>query len=297
MSRRDTEVNYFASMTDVMVGILFVFVIMVGYFAFQITSEDSVPASVYDPLVKQRDELQTKVSQLDLRIEAQDKRIKDLSQPDPVASYISDGIEARNQMIRDIVLGLRKQDISAEPIYSRGVITLSGQGLFARGSSDLESLPGARERVNHLGDLLIQRIRCYVKGGFAADQTDRYRLCNPRLLFLEAVFIEGHTDNRPVPEGVVLADGSRNNLELSSRRATNTYQALVSHRPEAIGFKNPADQQVLSVAAYGEQRPIEPGDSELARQKNRRIDIRFVMYVPANQQALNALRREFGVEP
>ena len=42
MAKLDKGTNYFASMTDLMVGVLFVFVLMIAYFAFQISQEDAV---------------------------------------------------------------------------------------------------------------------------------------------------------------------------------------------------------------------------------------------------------------
>ena len=68
---------------------------------------------------------------------------------------------------------------------------------------------------------------------------------------MEAVYVEGHTDNIQIVGR--LSDGSTNNLELSSKRATNTYQQIVAQRPELKTFQNPEKQQALSVAAYGEQ--------------------------------------------
>ena len=52
MDQYEKDTDYFASMTDMMVGVLFVFVIMIAYFAFQITEQESVPKPVYDAVME-----------------------------------------------------------------------------------------------------------------------------------------------------------------------------------------------------------------------------------------------------
>ena len=168
-------------------------------------------------------------------------------------------------------------------------MTISGANLFASGQSDLRSLPGAEDRVNTLAEVLRDRISCHTLS--PSKKIEDLKSCNPDLLFIEAVFIEGHTDNAPVM--VRLRDGSRNNLELSARRATNTYEQLVKQVPELVLFTNPAKEQALSVAAYGEQRPMVPNTNPANREMNRRIDIRFDMFVPRTQTALTAFLEKF----
>ena len=66
---------------------------------------------------------------------------------------------------------------------------------------------------------------------------------------------------------------------------------MVSRVPELTKLLNPASEQTLSVAAYGEQRPVAPNTSRDGRERNRRIDIRFEMYVPESKEALSRLWR------
>ena len=120
--------------------------------------------------------------------------------------------------------------------------------------------------MNQLADVLADYVACFVPGEQGRNSTPATSVavgssaCASDQFAFDSVFIEGHTDNQPVLS--VLPDGSRSNLELSARRATNTYEALVRHQPVLTQFKNPAGQQVLSVAAYGEQRPIAPNTTE-----------------------------------
>jgi chemotaxis protein MotB len=283
--------NYFASMTDLLVGVLFVLIIMVAYLAFQINSE-SVPWSIYEPVKEERDELKSEVVSLKARIEELLKELLKAKQKNPLEEYMANGQATRDRIVDDTVKELQARNIDAKIGRSNNVITISGANLFASGHSTLtgaSSLPGAMDRVNTLAEVLEQKIDCHAISGRKSNE--EIKACNPDLLFFEAIFIEGHTDSARVRGR--LPDGSRNNLELSARRATNTYEQLVVNSPRLVDFRNPDDEQALSVAAYGEQRPVTNNDTRSGREKNRRIDIRFDMYTPTSQEALQRFREKF----
>lgn len=71
--------------------------------------------------------------------------------------------------------------------------------------------------------------------------------------------VEGHTDNEPIA-----SKNYPSNWYLSVSRAIKVVEILIH-----AGVK----PTVLSAAGYGEFDPIAPNDSELNRQKNRRIEI------------------------
>jgi chemotaxis protein MotB len=295
-TRQNEGANYFASMTDLLVGVLFVLIIMVAYLAFQINTEERVPRSIFEQVKEERDSLVSEVQALNAEVAALRKEIERLleeirkaKQVNPLEKYMAQGQAKRDQIVQDTVEELKALNIDARIGRANNVITISGANLFASGRSNLDSLAGAPERVNKLAEVLRDRIGCHaLSEGVSIDEL---KACNPDFLFVEAVFIEGHTDNVRVIKR--LRDGSRNNLELSARRATNTYEQLVTHVPKLKSFKNPTGEQALSVAAYGEQRPMVPNIKPEDREMNRRIDIRFDMYVPRNQQALTEFLESF----
>ena len=292
--REEGGTDYFASMTDMVVGVLFVFIIMVAYFAFQISNEDSVPLSLYEAEQEKNKALMVDVERLELEVkvleEELERLMKLLKQKDPVVAYIESATVVRDDIVNDVIKDLKQYGIDAKS-YQKGVVTISGKGLFANSESDLSSVVGAEQRVKNLSEILVKRMSCnvLVLGLDTKSNKPDYSACNPDHVFIESVYIEGHTDNVPITNGRVLKDGSRNNLELSARRATNTYGLMVAHSPAALKMINPSGQQVLSVSAYGKQRPIADNRMPAGRQNNRRIDIRIVMHVPKDQVALESL--------
>ena len=73
--------------------------------------------------------------------------------------------------------------------------------------------------------------------------------------------VDGHTDKRPIQ-----SPQFKSNWELSAARAIAVVQYLVSKG---------VDPQRLVAAGFGEFQPIDPGDSEDALSKNRRIELKL----------------------
>jgi len=73
------------------------------------------------------------------------------------------------------------------------------------------------------------------------------------------IVIEGHTDDIPIIGG--------SNYELSTQRAYSVLKFL-----EAEGI----DASRISIAGYGEQRPLVPNISDENRGKNRRVEINII---------------------
>src|SRR3546814_627815 len=73
---------------------------------------------------------------------------------------------------------------------------------------------------------------------------------------------------------------------LSVRRAETTFTMLQLNQPALRGFLNkpagqPGSAPILGLSGYGPDRPIAQGDSEAAKKRNRRIDLRFLMTTPS----------------
>lgn len=73
------------------------------------------------------------------------------------------------------------------------------------------------------------------------------------------IIVLGHTDNRPISTALFPT-----NWELSTKRATNVVLFLIENA--AINPK------LLTASGNGEYKPLAPNDTEVNRQKNRRVD-------------------------
>ena len=119
---------------------------------------------------------------------------------------------------------------------------------------------------------------------------------NPDKVFLESIFIEGHTDNRPIIGELKNSPGINSNLRLSARRATETFSYLLDINENLSDFYSPVDKRIFAVSAYGETRPLMDNKSKKGRAGNRRIDIRLIMYVPSNPGELKEYKQRIDKE-
>ncbi len=93
----------------------------------------------------------------------------------------------------------------------------------------------------------------------AAAVTDLEREIPPEIPWVMRV--DGHTDKRPMQ-----SPQFKSNWDLSAQRAIAVVQYLIGKG---------VDPQRLVAAGFGEFQPIEPGDTEEAFSKNRRIELKL----------------------
>jgi chemotaxis protein MotB len=87
-----------------------------------------------------------------------------------------------------------------------------------------------------------------------------------------AIQVEGHTDNIPI-----VTEKFPSNWELSAVRASSVVRLLIDNGVEAVR---------LTAVGYGENRPLEPNDSEEGRKHNRRVTVMILstaLDTPANR--------------
>jgi chemotaxis protein MotB len=267
--------GYFASVSDLMVGILFVFLLMLTVFALnyhQAEREQLIQRSRYERLVAQlrRQKLET-----DLQREKAEKEqlrnvhlrglLKDAL--DQLQRDIKLHEQARQDLLASLDRQLRAQDVQVVIDRRAGVLRLSGDLLFATNSATLNS--GAQRTVRVLAQVLERTLPCYAEDQPAAD-------CPAGAVpVIETVLIEGHTDSRPLT-----GNGRyRDNDELSTERALTVFAALRGDQPGLDQIRNRAGLQLLGEAGYGDRRPLPDamGISAEDLRQNRRIDIRFVL--------------------
>ena len=95
---------------------------------------------------------------------------------------------------------------------------------------------------------------------------------------VETVFIEGHTDNVPINNGIFPS-----NWDLSTKRAINTWLLMGKAAQNLQHLRNKKEQMIFSCSGYADTRPIADNNIESGRRENRRIDVRFSMSPPTDE--------------
>jgi flagellar motor protein MotB len=215
-----------------------------------------------------------------LRVAELEERLEQLDAPDPLEEYMARAADTRLLILQDLRRGLRVRfpGVQVEISEEGDALRFQGEGLFGSGQSRLQS--GPRQIVEAIAESLNEILPCYTLGE-GVDWDDG---CNPNLAVIEAVQIEGHTDS----------DGSElDNLDLSTARSNATFGAMVLHVPTLTGHLNYRNQPVLSVAGYGEMRPVATNETPEGRATNRRIDIRIIMHTPGSSEEILLIAERF----
>ena len=173
--------------------------------------------------------------------------------------------DIRQRLLKSIQSDMAAKGIDVRVDERNGVLRLPEHALFASGEAVLDSTGEAA--VSELGKALDKRLRCY------GVETGRTGCPEDTAPILEAVYIEGHTDNVRIASRRFAS-----NWELSSARAIATYRALLEAAPVLRSVRNVPDTATLvGVSAYADQRPIGNNATISGRRENRRIDLRFLL--------------------
>ena len=282
----EAEENYFISMSDLMTGVVFIFVILLCAFAFHYqtearkAAEDKAEAIVSKAKATvaeekaQREEVKSESAK-----QAADKAEADAREKGRKIDALSKLLRERDDSLRAILselvdkLAARGVRVLFDP--ATGVIRLPEELLFDRGSDVLREV--GKKGLAVLAEELVPILR----RGCAEGSTFR----------LEATFIEGHTDADPIRSPRFV-----DNWDLSAARATNTYRTLIAAKPELEAFLNPAGLRVIGVSGYGENRPVAPNDTDEHKKNNRRVDVRFLMARPTDAELERARREIDGAD-
>ena len=250
-SHAEEDENYFVSMTDMMVGILFIFIIMLMVFAFnfrQQTDETKVLTAAQEEQLRRADELANQISDLRKRIAGE---IAELNRAD----------QARAELLQEIQKKLDAVGLKVTIDSNTGVLRLAEDAIrFASNSSTLDD--AATRNVDAVSRVLQEVLPIY------AACRKPSPCARSRGYVVETVFIEGHTDE---------TGSDDQNWSLSTERAVNTYRRIVKQFQDLRSLANSGGREILSVSGYASTRPADDRPLPEARKINRRIDLRFVM--------------------
>jgi len=269
MAFRDHEEGgaegYFASVSDLMVGILFVFLLMLSVFALNYR-------------VAERDQ---EVSRARFDIEkARADRVGELLEQ--AAAQLQQDIEAssnaRDRLLATLETTLSQRGIQVWVDRQAGILHLPGDLLFDTLSATLG--PRQRDSVGIVANALARILPCFT------PITDRTSCDPPNLPVLETVLVEGHTDRRPIG---VAGTGFRDNDQLSTERALAVFAELRRAQPSLDALRNAdGSYPLLGVSGFGDRRPLPQaqGSTEADYGLNRRIDLRFLLARTAELERL-----------
>ncbi|MBK5910628.1 hypothetical protein CCR85_03860 [Rhodothalassium salexigens] len=249
----DQEDSVFVSMTDMMVGLLLIFLILLLHYALKAVEViDSADAET----------------------------------------------RARAALLTEIQGRLDTAGVAVEVSEDGSVIRLPEDQLrFDTNTANIK--PQYEPGLRTVADVFARMVPCFgYLDGF--DRAVCGAMDNPHDVWVESIFLEGHTDC----EGA-----AARNWTLSSERAVEVFRFLTEQRPELAELRSRAPdlggQRVLGVVGFADRRPAQHFDAgapaceaftEQQKAQNRRIDFRFVMGSPlrersSDRRALEPARR------
>jgi chemotaxis protein MotB len=166
---QESEESYFVSMTDIMVGMLFVFIILLMYFVFRIqnTSEPVVSLSAYRALLEERDNLLNIINTAKYRINELEEENRRLNR-NPLEKYLKLADAARESILIDLQNSMKKvpgiKDGDVRVIPDQGILRLSGDMLFPRGASNIAPGSPSDSAVKALSLALTKVLPCFTLG-------------------------------------------------------------------------------------------------------------------------------------
>lgn len=258
LKRSNEDTSYMMAVSDVMSGLMFIFIITLAIF-------------VLDFLI------------------ASDEQAKKYAELEKYTESLKGNHAARSKMLYNIKESLSELDIEVDIDLEHGVLRLNENAIrFNTGEADLNQVQV--DRLGVVAEVLAAILPCYgtnpptdENSGCVADTEGK----------IDSIFVEGHTDN--VPIGGRLAKKYQDNWVLSAHRAMFTYREVAKKEPILAGMKNSNNQPVISVSGYGEGRPVPEHeyDTPTSDPTNRRIDFRFIMSPPSITEAEAALEGNF----
>lgn len=280
--RGSEDESYLASVSDLMVGLLFVFIIMLMAFGLNFTQAKTLALAVGEELSTARDAADRERERLAAEIDALEgerERLKAeltlvMSQRDELSEMsraLTERDRIRRLMLQRLQDLLRQRDVQISLDPENGILRLPEGLLFESGASALRE-EGERA-LREVAFALARSLPCYSRAPVAA-QAD----CKEATPLLETVLIEGHTDDRP------FAGGAVDNWTLAALRGVNTFKALIRYEPSLDLLRNARGEALLGVSSYEARRPVTRDPSAEAQRLNRRIDLRFVVAAPASDE-------------
>lgn len=245
----DEEGSYLASLSDMMSGLLFIFIITLIVFVINFNMERIKTEGQKQVLTDKYDEL-------------------------------TDARQTRAELLSKLERSLKASGVEVSIDEDHGLLHIPEGILFASGSAALP--PQGGYSLDIVADQLARLLPCYSGARDTLPPPECADGFKPGRL--EAVFVEGHTDNMPMPP----RGGIQDNWDLSTKRAVVTFKHLINRAPQLNSFSNQNGDPLFGVSGYAESRPRNPHPAPTPDAQNRRIDLRFLLAAPHADQSQDA---------
>lgn len=175
------------------------------------------------------------------------------------SAQLTENAVKRAEILKVIQTEMKAKNVDVEIDIEHGVLRLPEGILFDLGEAELKS--HGEEVIKILGPVVHEVLTRPIYVGS-----------------VNTVFIEGHTDNLPIQ-----TEKFASNWELSTQRAINTFHAAITSAPNLQKLRNTSNEALISCGGYADTRPLLSNETEEGRQENRRIDLRFFMTPPSQE--------------
>jgi chemotaxis protein MotB len=238
----DEGAGYLISISDMMAGLLFIFIITLV--AFIINFQDAIQ--------KQKDVTRTQTEIV--------KRFTNLDQ-------------TRTELLQLLKLRLQKENIKVEIDTKHGVLRLTENAVqFETASASLDEQNEANLKT--IGSILNAVIPCYASNPPAIHDCESFDKSNGKI---DSIFVEGHTDNVPMNSYKF-----KDNWDLSASRAITAYRLLIPDTVlNQIVNTNSQPIFSVSGYGEGRPVEGHSYAFPKSDPTNRRIDLRFIMTPPS----------------
>jgi chemotaxis protein MotB len=238
----DEGAGYLISISDMMAGLLFIFIITLV--AFIINFQDAIQ--------KQKEVTRTQTEIV--------KRFTNLDQ-------------TRTELLQLLKLRLQEQNIKVEIDTKHGVLRLTENAVqFETASASLDEQNEANLKT--IGSILNAVIPCYSSNPPNFHDCEGFDKSNGKI---DSIFVEGHTDNVPMN-----SYRYKDNWDLSASRAITAYRVLIPDTVlNQIVNTNLQPIFSVSGYGEGRPVEGHSYTYPKSDPTNRRIDLRFIMTPPS----------------
>ncbi len=240
--REEDGQSYLVSVGDMMSGLLFVFIITLVVFVINFHLEKM-------------------------------KKTEETENLKNIQKELTDAKAVRTKLLEDLKESLEKNGVPVRINREKGLLHVPEKLLFESGKAKF--IAGGELSLSKLASSLLEFLPC----NSGRRDLERPSSCEEKIFKpgrLEAVMIEGHTDNVRMGSNQRFKD----NWDLSAQRSITTWKYLRRDQPELDRLENAEGEKLFGVSGYADTRPYIRHDETKAEPLNRRIDLRFILASP-----------------